>query len=298
MTSLLRARFALSAALFAALVAASGTSLISPVSAAAAAPTKAPYRCEAEALNGNKLDITFTVATTPANIYVGRTATPKMVVEAIIPGNIVALASFFGVKSASATGNFSVKRGSATTARPFVFPRTDIPQTNKDFPVTINVPLPKLTSKAVGTVIYKPGPIAITLTGYDKKKADAQAGDEMGSIPASCSAKTPNQTLAKVNFIKSPTATTTAATYAKATKKVTSVSKVAAASGVAPTGKATAVLYRGKTKVRTVTTSLVGGKSTAVFTGIATKGAYKVVTTYGGSAAHKGSTRTKTFTIR
>lgn len=272
-----------------------GASLLTP---ATAAPVTSPVTCKSDALEGQSLDLDFTLNVLPTQAYVGRTVTPKMVVKATIPGNIVGLAAFFGVKSASATGTFNVGVNGTTSPRPFVFPRTDIPQSATPYTATINVGLPAVKRTAVSSVLYKPGNVAITLTGYNKKKADAAPGDSVGSVDADCTSKSPNQVIGKVAFVKSPTAVAASVAYAGAAKKVTSLAKVTAVSGVVPTGKVTSVLFRGTTKVKTLTATLVGGKATTVFTGVQRKGSYKVVTTYGGSAAHKASTRTKFFSIR
>jgi hypothetical protein len=263
-----------------------------------AAATKAAYTCESPSLNGNKLDITFTVASSPASIYVGRSATPKLIVNAIIPGNIVGLAAFFGVKSASATGTFSLKANGVTTARPFVFPRTDIPQTAKDFPVRIDVTLAALKAAKVGSVVYKPGPVAITLTGYNKTKVEAADGDDIGSVDASCAADNPNQAAATIGFVRSPTAIGAPVTYTKATRTAVSAITVIASSGITPYGKVTSVLYRGATRIKSVTKSLVAGKATTAFGGVRKKGTYKILTTYSGSGAHRPATRTRRFTVR
>lgn len=294
MTSPLRRRALLTSALLTsgALIGASATF------PAAAGEVRSPATCKSAALEGQTLDLDFTVNITPTTAYVGRTVTPKMVVKATIPGNIVGLAAFFGVKSASATGTFKVGSGGVVSPRPFVFPRTDIPQSATPYTATINLALLPVKRTAIGSVTYKPGNVDISLTGYNKKKADAAPGDDVGTVDADCTSKAPNQTIGSVTFVKSPTALASSVGYAKAAKKVTAVSRVTARSGVTPYGKVTSVLYKGTTKVRTLVATLSAGKATAVFTGVRAKGSYKVVSTYSGSPAHKTSKQTRFFAIR
>lgn len=292
MTSLLRRRVALASA---ALLALAGATSAVPAGAAA---VKTPYTCTAPDYNDQKFKIDFAVDITPLKVYVGTTKSPKAVVKATIPGNIVGLAAFFGIKSASATGKFSLNTGGTMKASSFTFPRTNIPQQAQSYTAVINVPLPAVSSKVVRTLTYKPGPIAVTLTGYNKTKENAEPGDNVGSLDAGCTSDTPNQVLRTLAFVKSPTAVAAALTYSKATKRATETVKVNATSGVVPTGSVTATLFRGTSKVAAKTVALSGGKATVAFAGVKAKGSYKVVTRYNGSAAHNPSTATRSITVR
>lgn len=261
-----------------------------------AAPVASPATCSADGLDG-ELELDFVMDVTPARVYVGRSVSPKLTVKATIPANVVGLAAFFGVKSASATGTYTVGINGTPTPRSFVFPRTDIPQSATPFTATIVMSLPALTRTTTAAISYQPGPVELTLTGYNKTKAQAADGDSVGSVDAQCTPDSPNQVIGKVAFVKSPTAVTTATSYAREAKKVKAVAKVTAASGVVPRGTVTSVLYRGQTKIKSRTATLVGGRATVVFTGVKKKGTYKVVSRYSGSGAHNPSTKARTFRI-
>jgi hypothetical protein len=300
MTTHLRSRSLLSAALLTCLVAVSGQAGTGSAEAAPAAsgPVSSPYTCSAEALNGNTLDISFALTTTaPAKIYVGKSHTPTLVVKATIPGNIVFLASVFGVKSASATGTVTVKINGVASSRQLLFPRTDIPQSAQAFPVTINVGLPKLSPTAVGSVTYKPGPVALTLEGYNKTVAAAAAGDSVGTIAAECTSKAPNQVIDTVSFVRSATRIAGKLTSVPG-KKVRATATVTATSGIVPVGTMTAKVFRGKKLLATRKATLAKGAVAAVFPKPAKKGRYKVVISYAGSKAHLASSTAKTFRIR
>jgi hypothetical protein len=266
------------------------------VESASAGPISAPYTCGAKALNGTKLKIKFNLDTTaPSRMYVGQSTSPTLIVKATIPRNVVGLAAFFGVKSASAIGTFGVVINGTLRKRPLVFPRTDIPQTPTDFPVTIMVPLPAATRSTVGVVTYKPGPVAVTLYGYKNKTADG--GASFGNVTASCTSDAPKKVIDSIAFVKSATAVSTTAAYSKVTKKLSETATVTAASGSVPAGFVTATLYKGQSKVASKKIALINGVASAAF-GALKPGSYKLVTTYAGTKALKASSKVNTFTIK
>ncbi|MCW2786339.1 MAG: Adhesin-like protein [Marmoricola sp.] len=265
---------------------------------AGAGPVSSPYTCSSPSLNGQALKLDLNLDTTaPATLYVGRSVTPTLVIKAKIPGSIVALASLFGVKSASATGTYTIGINGTATKLALTFPRTDIPQSSTDFPVTLHLPMPKLTATAPGKVVFTPGPVALTLTGYNRTAETATSGDSVGSVDAACTSDTPKQKIDTVSYAKAPTTTTDVASYAKATKKLAAHVTVTSKTGAVPAGSVTLVLSRNGAQVRTATLTLVNGAASHTFSGIGRAGSYELVTRYGGSHTLRGSSTSKSFTI-
>ncbi|MFL6158409.1 MAG: DUF6801 domain-containing protein [Marmoricola sp.] len=253
------------------------------------------YNCEAPGIGSQALNFVLDT-NAPAKMYVGRTISPKLTVKVTIPGFVIGLAKFAGVYYADATGVVNVGVNGRTVKGNAVYPYTKLPDGNADFPVNLPVPLPPLKPTAAGTIRYTPGPLTATLSGYDNhaNKADAT---KVGDVTAHCTVKTKGRVIDTIKVVKSPTVTGAPLTYTKATKQVVSSITVAASSGITPYGKVTSVLYRGKTKIKSVTKTLAQGAATTAFGGVSKKGSYKVVTTYSGSGAHLKSTRTKAFTV-
>ncbi|MET3962078.1 hypothetical protein ABIE44_002012 [Marmoricola sp. OAE513] len=273
------------------------------VTPADATAVSAPHHCKADGLD-QELDLNFSVEIGGA-AYVSAAKGPKLTIKATIPSNIVGLAALFGVKSASATGSYTLSIGGVSKAVPFVFPRTDIPQTAKAFTATITTSLPAVTGSLGKKVTYKTlaststPVVQLSLTGYNRTKAQARAGDDVGSVDAQCTTTSPNQTIGTATLQKSPTRVAASIARKASTKKVVSNVTLSATSGVVPTGAATATLYRGAKKVASKSVSLSKGRATAVFTGVKKRASavtWKVVWTYGGNAAVLGSTGSRSVT--
>lgn len=232
--------------------------------------------------------------TNVSTVYLGRSARPVLTTRAQIPEDKVSLiASALKAKYTDGTITALLKSNGVETPVSQVIPKTALPASG---PMTLVAQgaLAALAPKAVGSMTYLPGDLRITLNFYETANGPKSA--EFKNLP--CAMPKNDKVVDKVAYAKSPSKVTPSATYAKSAKKVTAVARVTAVSGVVPTGKVTAVLYQGAKKLKAITADLAGGKATAVFAGIKTKGSYKVVITYAGSPTVNGSTGTKALSVR
>jgi hypothetical protein len=269
-------------------------------SPAVAASLNTTYNCSSPDYNsGSTQAISFTESISPATVYIGKSASPALVVKATIPSSLATLITLFGIKSASATGTFPVVINGAAKSLPFTYPRTDLPGGGSAFAVTIKVPLPKLAAPSLSKVTYSSGAnVAVALTGYNQTTEHEQSGDSVGSISATCTLSGVSKTIGTITHVKAPTKTKATAAYGKAKKRVTASAKVTASSGALPSGDVTFSLYRNGTKIRTASVSLAGGSASKVFGGVHRPGSYKVVADYAGAGALRSSSASKSFKVR
>lgn len=252
-----------------------------------------PYTCTLPVL-GDKTFQMDSDTTAPSPFYLGTAMTPKLVTKSQVPADLANLATE-SLDATSVDGTFvstiKVNGQTRTVTQPVA--RRSIPA-NTSSPVLITATgvLPKLTAAPGATVTYLPGNIKVTLRFY---KANGSSAGEFKNMP--CTMPASSRTIDTVVYVKSPSTVTPTVTYAAAAKKITAVAKVTAKSKVVPTGKVTAVLFRGTTKLKTLTLTLSGGKVTAGFTGIKA-GTYKVVLTYLGNGVVNRSTATRSITVR
>lgn len=260
------------------------------VTGAGAATGNIDYDCQID--GGYSFTFTFDQDTSadPTG-YVGK----KYVYSAktSLPADGVNVARFFGVTAFDGAIDATVLVNGVPVQVRAPIKRTPVPPSG-GIVLTATGPLPAVV-RAAPSVVYKPGAIKFSVNAYQADNSKL-FGLDRGDCTMDEAGAT--KTMDTVTYVKSPTRTSPAVAHAKRAKKVTAVARLTATSGVVPTGKVTAALFKGRTKVRTATPALVGGKATASFTRIKAKGSYRVVFTYAGSAAHHGSSATKTFTIR
>jgi hypothetical protein len=234
----------------------------------------------------------------PATVYLGTSFTPTLTTVVQVPPEMADLmANELGAATVDGTISGPVRTGGSTTTVVQTIRSTPIPPSNAvPFPVTARGTLPRITASAPGTVTYLPGDLEVTL---NFKKPNGSPTTPIGSFAnLDCTMPATSATIDKVALAKSPTRVAGSAGYAKAKKKVTAVATVSATSRLVPAGTVTAVLRKGKARLRTVTATLSKGRATVVFPGKRAKGTYAVVITYPGSSTMLGSTTTRTFTVR
>lgn len=273
----------------AALLAASTALAVTPVGAQTG---ELSYICHTESAAG---DLEFQVTgdtNAPKKLYVGKSVTPRLTRATVVEAGTVNLARLAGARSVDGHILSTVTLNGAARQIKGTVPRTDLPASG-DLPVSASGPMPKLTAAKVGSMTYKPGDIAVTLTFYD------QSGDEALAVEdAPCDLESAPTVIDKVAFLKSPTKVAESASYSKAKKKATATARISSTSKVGAVGKVTFKLYRGKKRLKTRTVTVRKGKASTSFPGVRAKGGYKITARYGGSKALKPSSASRTFRVR
>jgi hypothetical protein len=251
------------------------------------------YTCDLPVLGATDFSISSDT-NAPATLYLGKSFTPTLTSDAQVPVSLANLAAS-DLKATSVDGTMisTVTVNGVATQVSQTFAKRTVPASSTEpLALTATGAMPSLTASRPGSVTYVPGDLVITLNFYPSGGGKASTFSDMA-----CGLHPTTRIIDKVSDAKSPTRTTGTAAYAKKSKKVTAVAKVAASSGAVPTGKVTVALYKGGTKLKTVTKALAAGKASVVFTGVKAKGAYKVVTSYPGTSLVSGSSSSKSFTI-
>lgn len=252
------------------------------------------YSCALPVLGSTDFQISAD-SNAPSPMYLGKSFGPTLTTKAQIPASLAnQVAEGLNASSVDGTITYQARINGVVTPITQTFSSTTIPETSTA-PVTVTArgPLPKLTANAVGSITYLPGDLTITLTF---RKPGGESVGEFEDID--CTMPPNSKVIDKVVYAKSPSAVAPAVGYSKSARKVTATAKVTARSGLVPTGKVVAVLYKGKTKLKTRSANLAGGKARITFTGVSKPGGYKVVLTFTGNARTNASTASRRITIR
>ncbi|MET3962079.1 hypothetical protein ABIE44_002013 [Marmoricola sp. OAE513] len=231
----------------------------------------------------------------PSTVYLGTGYTPTLKTLAKIPKDLAKLAaSSLDAEWVEGTivSNLTVN-GAPMSVSQKIVKRSMPADPSGPVEVTALAALPRLAPRAAGSTTYLPGDLEVTLKFT---KANGSSAGAFSNLD--CHMPSNSKQVDKVAFAKSPSKVSPSVRYSKAKKKVTAGAKVSATSGLVPTGKVTAALFKGTRKVRTVTATLAGGKATAVFKKVKAKGGYKVVFAYAGSSTVNGSGASRSFTVR
>jgi hypothetical protein len=282
--------------LLAATALAAGVLVSAPVQAATG---KISYSCQIT--SDYKFTFSFDQDTNlPPKIYVGRSYGSTYRAVTLLPENGVQLARFFGVTSFDGAIDATVLVNGVGRTVHAPIPRTPVPPTASQaetdaggLVLTATGPLGALGKASTGALVLKPSAIKFTVNAY--KSDDSKL---FGVDKAPCTMAPNTRVLDTVTAVRSATTTTETVTSSKAAQKIGAAATISRVSGVPATGTVSFALYRGSTRLRTITSTITANRASAAFTGIKAKGTYRVVGTYAGSAALNGSTATRTLTLR
>jgi hypothetical protein len=249
---------------------------------ALAAPQNLTYTCATL----GPTDVTFDAGTLKTTMVAGQT--DKHAMSQVIHLNAAqgALASGFGT---TVSGKLTATGARSTMPFSMTIPSTTLNGGAQDIP-------------AAGTGTIRPlkaGTWTVSLGSMGA--ALVVSGGAGGNVPVSDSCTAPagaTKVLGTIAVSKDKSATATKASYNAKKDTATGTAKVKGHFGLAGTGKVKFTLKKGTKTVKSMKVALKKGAAKAAFKKVKAPGKYKIVASFGGDAALKGSSGVAKFTVK